>query len=232
MQLLKRFVRLLLFFVQLLADLLLLYVCFALIGCFWPRNKDEIKQSSGIPLLIHGDGFHTELYLPVEDSLHIINWMDWFDDSTMRSKHSDRKLISFAWADEDWMTEVAQKRAHRVSTIAEIMLKPGNSSVMHIQWRDTVWPLKLPVTVKRFLSFDQYLELIDYIQSGFVTEKRKPVIQSYKGFYGYDYFYRSTFNYNLFTTCNQWTGNALHACGIRTALFSPFGWSIFYQLKK
>ena len=45
MHLLKRFVRLLLFFVQLLADLLLLYVCFALIGCFWPRNKDEIKQN-------------------------------------------------------------------------------------------------------------------------------------------------------------------------------------------
>ena len=137
-----------------------------------------------------------------------------------------------AWADEDWMTEVANEQSHRVSTIAEILLKPDNSSVMHIQWRDSVWPLKLPVTVKRFLSVEQYRQLITYIHSGFITENRKPVIQSYKGFYGYDYFYRSTLNYNLFTTCNQWSGNALHACGIRTALFSPFGWSIFYQLKK
>lgn len=232
MHLLKRFARLFLFLLQLLADLLLLYVCFVLIGCFWPRNKDEIKHSDGIPLLIHGDGFHTELYLPVEDSLHLINWMDWFADSTMRSKHSNRKLISFAWADEDWMTEVANDQTHRVLTIAEIILKPGNSSVMHIQWRDTVWPLKLPVTIQRFLSHEQYLQLIAFIQSGFEMKNGKPVIQSYKGFYGYDYFFHSTFNYNLFTTCNQWTGNALAACGIRTASFSPFGWAIFYQLTK
>jgi len=232
MQVLKRFARLFLFLLQLFADLLVLYSCFVLIGCLWPRNKDEIKHSSGIPLLIHGDGFHTELYLPVEDSLHLVNWMDWFDDSLMRSKHGDRKLISFAWADEDWMTEVAQNKSHRVSTIAEIIAKPRNSSVMHIQWRDTVWPLKQPVTVKRYLSVEQYRQLVSYIKSGFKTEQGKPLIQSYDGFYGYDYLYQSTFNYGLFTTCNQWTSNALNACGIRTASFSPFGWGLFYQLKK
>lgn len=232
MHLLKRFARLSLFFVQLFADLLALYVCFVLVGCFWPRNKNEIKHSSGIPLLIHGDGFHTELYLPVEDSLHMINWMEWFNDSTIRNRHGDRKLISFAWADEDWMTEVAQHKSHKLSTVAEIVALPGNSSIMHIQWRDTVWPLKLPVTVKRFLSAEQYRQLITYIQSGFRTEKGKPVIQSYQGFYGYDYMYRSTFNYGLFTTCNQWTSNALNACGIRTPSFSPSGWALFYQLKK
>jgi uncharacterized protein (TIGR02117 family) len=231
MHLLKRFARGCLFLLQLFTDLLVLYVSFALIGCFWARNKDEIKHSSGIPLVIHGDGFHTELYLPAEDSLHIINWMDWFNDTTIR-KHSKSKLISFAWADEDWMTEVANDESHSFSTLAEIIAKPGNSSVMHVQWRDHVWPLKQPVTVKRFLSIQQYHQLINYIQSGFITQNGKPVIQSYQGFYGYDYFYRSTFNYNLFTTCNQWTSNALNACGIRTASFSPMGWGIFYQLKK
>ena len=232
MHLLKVATKVLRFLLQLFADLLALYVSFVLIGCFWARNKDEIKHSEGIPLLIHGDGFHTELYLPVEDSAHIMNWMDWFDDTTIRNKHSQRKLISFAWADEDWMTEVAQERSHTISTVAEIIAKPGNSSVMHVQWRDKVWPLKQPVTVKRFLSVEQYHQLISYIQSGFKTEKGKPVIQSYHGFYGYDYFYRSTFNYHLFATCNQWTSNALNACGIRTATFSPMGWSLFYQLKK
>lgn len=232
MLLLKRFVRVLLFLLQLFADLLVLYFSFALIGCFWARNKDEIKHSNGIPLLIHGDGFHTELYLPVEDSLHIINWMNWFDDTIMRSKHTGIKLISFAWADADWMTEVAQNKSHAVSTVAEIIAKPRNSSIMHIQWRDTVWPLKQPVTVKRFLSVEQYHQLIGYIQSGFKTQRDKPLIHSYQGFYGNDYLYTSTFNYNLFKTCNQWTSDALHACGIRTASFSPFGWGLFHQLKK
>lgn len=231
MHLLKVATKVILFLVQLFADLLALYTCLALIGCLWPVNKHEIKHSDGIPLLIHGDGFHTELYLPVEDSLHLMNWINWFDDTTI-SKHSQSKLISFAWADEDWMTEVAQNKPHPFLTVAEIIAKPGNSSVMHVQWRDTVWPLKQPVTVKRFLSVEQYHQLISYIQSGFIIENGKPVVQSYRGFYGYDYLYRSTLNYNLFTTCNQWTSNALSTCGIRTASFSPMGWGLFYQLKK
>ncbi|RXK58829.1 DUF2459 domain-containing protein [Lacibacter luteus] len=219
------------FLLQLFFDLLLLYILFTLIGCFWPRNKHEVKNSSGIPLLIHGDGFHTELYLPVEDSLHLINWMNWFNDDTIR-KHQNKKFISIAWADADWMTEVAANERHRFSTVAEIVALPNNNSIMHVQWRDTVWPLKQPVTVKRYLSTSQYRQLINYIQWSFQTSDGKPIVHSYKGFYGYDYMYKSTLQYGLFTTCNQWTSNALHACSIRTATFSPFGWGLFHQLKK
>jgi hypothetical protein len=104
-----------------------------------------------------------------------------------------------------------------------------------------LWPLENPLMAKRFLSKKQYLQLIHFLQSGFVlrngravtdsSNKRAP-LRSNKGYYAFDYVYLSTHNYNSFYTCNQWATDALHAAEIRNAVFSPFGWGLFHQLKK
>ena len=102
MKFLKSIFRLLVFAGQLIFDLIVLYFLFALAGAFWGRNTNEIANAEGIPLFIHGDGFHTELYLPVKDSMSIINWMDWFGDSMIRRKHAGAMLVNFSWAEYDW----------------------------------------------------------------------------------------------------------------------------------
>jgi uncharacterized protein (TIGR02117 family) len=220
------------FLIQLIFDLLVFFLLFTLIGAFMARNTKEVINDAGIPIIIHGDGFHTELYLPVKDSMGIINWMEWFDDSSIRSKHSTLTLINFAWAEYDWTLAGVDKKPKGLQTTLEIFLSPWNKSVMHVQWMNDVWPLKHPETVKRYLTEQQYRKLITYIQKGFELKDGKPFIRSYKGYYGWDYMYYSNRNYNSFNTCNQWTSDALNDCGIRNAIFSPFGWGLFYQLKK
>lgn len=205
---------------------------FSLIGAFWGRNTSESLNNEGVPIFIHGDGFHTELYLPVKDSMGIINWMDWFDDSTIRSKHSRTTLVNFAWAEYDWTLAGVNQKPKGIRTSIEIFFWPWNKSVMHVQWMNELWPLKNPSTVKRYLSEQQYKQLITFIKYGFELKDGKPIIRSYKGYYGWDYMFISNRNYNSFNTCNQWTSDALNSCGIRNATFSPFGWGLFYQLKK
>lgn len=217
---------------QLFLDVVILFFLFAIIGAFWGRNTSEVLHSEGVPLYIHGDGFHTELYLPVKDSLNIINWMDWFDDSTIRNKHANTTLINFAWAEYDWTLAGVEQKPKGIRTTMEIFFWPWNKSVMHVQWMNKLWPLKHPVTVKRHLTKEQYLQLIAFLKSSFVINNNKPVILTYKGYYGWDYLYLSSRNYNSFNTCNQFTSDALYACGIRNATFSPFGWGLFYQLRK
>jgi uncharacterized protein (TIGR02117 family) len=232
MKFLRAIVKLMRFTLQLVFDVVVLFFLFALIGAFWGRNTDEMLNKEGVPMIIHGDGFHTELYLPVKDSMGIINWMDWFDDSTIRSKHSTSTLINFAWAEYDWTLAGVDKKPKGLQTTLEIFLSPWNKSVMHVQWMNDVWPLKHPVTVKRYLSEQQYRQLIAFIQNGFKLKDGKPIIRSYKGYYGWDYMFYSKRNYNSFNTCNQWTSDALNACEIRNATFSPFGWGVFYQIRK
>jgi uncharacterized protein (TIGR02117 family) len=220
------------FTLQLLFDLVVLFFLFAIMGALWGRNTDEVMNKEGVPLFIHGDGFHTELYLPVQDSLGIINWMDWFDDDTIKAKHQHNTLINFAWAEYDWTLAGVEHQPKSIQTTLQIFLSPWNKSVMHVQLMDELWPLKHPQTVKRYLSAQQYLQLIAFIKSGFELKDGKPIIRSYKGYYGWDYMFLSNRNYNSFTTCNQWTSDALNSCEIRNATFSPFGWGLFYQLKK
>lgn len=218
--------------VQMFFDVVILFFLFAIIGAFWGRDTREVLHSKGVPLYIHGDGFHTELYLPVKDSLGIINWMDWFNDSTIRNKHTNTTLINFAWAEYDWTLAGVEQKPKGIRTTLEIFFSPRNKSVMHVQWMNELWPLKHPVTVKRYLSKEQYLQLIAFLKSSFIINNNKPVIRTYKGYYGWDYLYLSSRNYNSFNTCNQFTSDALNACGVRNATFSPFGWGVFYQLAK
>jgi uncharacterized protein (TIGR02117 family) len=220
------------FTLQLLFDVVVLFFLLALIGAFWGRNTDEVMNRDGVPVFIHGDGFHTELYLPVKDSMGIINWMDWLADDTIKAKHQHNTLINFAWAEYDWTLAGVEQKPKGIQTTLEIFLSPWNKSVMHVQLMNDLWPLKQAVTVKRYLSTQQYRQLIAFIKSGFELKDKKPIIRSYKGYYGWDYMFLSIRNYNSFNTCNQFTSDALNSCGIRNATFSPFGWGLFYQLKK
>jgi uncharacterized protein (TIGR02117 family) len=232
MKFLKSIFHFFVFAVQLIFDLVVLYFLFAVIGAFWGRNTDEMPNTDGIPLFIHGDGFHTELYLPVKDSMDIMNWMDWFDDPAVRSKHRSATLVNFAWAEKDWTLAGVENKTPSIQSMLEIAFWPRNKSVMHVQWMDHLWPLQDSFTVKRYLNKQQYLQLIAFIRGSFELKNDKPVVCSYKGYYGWDHLYNSTRNYHSFNTCNQFTSDALNACGIRNASFSPFGWGLAYQLKK
>jgi hypothetical protein len=118
---------------QLVSDLIVLYFLFALIGCFWGRHKNEIVHTTGIPLQIQSDGFHTELYLPVQDSMGLINWMDWFDDSSISKNQQHKQLISFAFAEYDWTLAGIDQEPKGIGTTFEILFSPWNKSLMHVQ---------------------------------------------------------------------------------------------------
>jgi uncharacterized protein (TIGR02117 family) len=218
-------------FFLLLLDLLVLYFVFAVIGLFLVRNANERLNNSGIPLIIHGDGFHTELYLPLEDSVLHHNWLQFLNDSIIIQKHRQNKLINFGWAEEDWSVAGAKNKTG-VLMAFETLLWPWNKSIMHVQLMDTVHTLKKPFTVKRFLTATQYQQLIAFIINGFMMSNNKPLIRSYEGYYGHDYFFSSNRYYNAFNTCNQWVADALNSCSVRNPAFAPFGWSIAYQIKK
>ena len=227
MQLLLGLCKLLLFFFHLLAT----YFLIAIIGMFWARNGNEYINQSGVPVIVHGDGFHTELYLQIEDSIIHHNWLRFVNDDVITRKHRYNKYINIGWADEDWSIAGATGQLHLLMAF-EAVFWPRNKSVMHVQFMDTVHFLKKPFTEKRYLTADGYQNLISFIKEGFVIRNEKPVMKSNQGYYGFDYFYASNRRYHAFNTCNQWTADALNSCSIRNPRFAPFGWGIEYQVRK
>ena len=227
MQLLHGLCKLLLFFFHLLA----IYLLIAIIGMFWTRNRGEYIHQSGVPVVIHGDGFHTELYLPIEDSIVHYNWLQFVNDEVITAKHGLNRYINIGWADEDWSIAGVTGNVHFLMAIESIFW-PWNNSIMHVQFMDTVHRLKNPFTEKRYLKKEEYQNLISFIKESFVTSNAKPVMKLNRGYYGFDYFFASNRKYHAFNTCNQWTADALNSCSIRNPKFAPFGWSIGYQVKK
>ena len=213
-----------------LFHLLTLYLLIAIVGMFWARNLNNNSNQSGVPIIVHGNGFHTELYLPIEDSFVHYNWLKFVNNDLITSKHRGKKFITMGWADKDWSVAGALGKVH-VLMAFESVFWPWNSSIMHVQFMDTVHRLTKPFTEKRYLSAEEYENLIFFIRKSFVSKNGIPVIIS-PGYDDYDYFFASERHYNAFNTCNQWTADALNSCAVRNPRFAPFGWSIAYQLKK
>ena len=51
-----------------------------------------------------------------------------------------------------------------------------------------------------------------------------------RGYGPADVFYEARGPYNAFFTCNEWTGEALRAAGVRMGIWTPFAQSIMLRL--
>lgn len=47
----------------------------------------------------------------------------------------------------------------------------------------------------------------------------------------HDAFYEALGHYSAYTTCNEWTRNALDAAGVRVPVWAPFERALFWQLR-
>ena len=51
-----------------------------------------------------------------------------------------------------------------------------------------------------------------------------------RGYGASDVFYEARGSYNLFATCNEWSGARLRKAGVRTGVWTPFAQSIMWRL--
>ena len=81
------------------------------------------------------------------------------------------------------------------------------------------------------LSRDEYRRLVAYIRAGFLTDAQGRTIPvAGRGYGPTDAFYEANGTYSALHTCNEWTGGALRAAGVRTGLWTPLSASIMWRL--
>lgn len=82
------------------------------------------------------------------------------------------------------------------------------------------------------LSRDQYRRLSAFILASFDRDKTGRTIPLIgRGYGADDVFYEARGGYNLFYTCNEWTGSALRAAGVRIGLWTPFSQSVMARFR-
>ncbi len=203
-----------------------LYFIVAGICCCIPANRGFSSPDDGILIAVTSNGVHTDILVPAQNELY--NWKELLPYSDTKSADSTYGYVSFGWGDKGFYIETPTWADLKASTAFKAMFWMSTSA-MHVTWRK-----KIPATGPRCRSFrisrENYIALCAYIRASFEEKNGRAQYVNAPTYTSYDAFYDAKGRYNLFRTCNVWTGQALKAAGIRVAPWTPFEKSVYVQL--
>jgi len=210
-----------------LAAVPLLYFLAVLVLGTIPVNAGWREASGGVRIFIRTNGVHTWIVVP-----KVTPDMDW------RPLVPGEHLRDPRWGRGNYVALGYGNRQFYLNTPtwADLKMKDALSaafgsgpSLMHADHDHDPQPSdhQRPMTLRR----DEYRRLVAYIRASFRYDssgRTMPVLG--RGYSGSDMFYEAVGPYNAFLTCNEWTGRALRAAGVRTGAWTPASQSIMWRL--
>ncbi len=191
-----------------------------------PVNRGFTSPPDGILIAVTSNGVHTDILVPAENELY--SWRTLLPYSDTRSADSTYGYVSFGWGDKGFYIETPTWADLKASTACKAMFWMSTSA-MHVTWRKRI-PTDGPRCRSFRISRENYIALCAYIRASFEDKDGRVQVVKAPTYSGYDAFYEAEGRYNLFRTCNVWTGQALKAGGIRVAAWTPFERSVYVQL--
>lgn len=203
------------------------YFLLALILGTVPANVAWREPAQGITIYVRSNGVHTWIVMP-----KVNDYMDW------RPFAPSQHLRDPRWGRADHVAIGYGNREFYLNTPTWGDLSVHNAlsaafgrgtSLLHVEHehrpRPTEWQRPIRVTP------GQYARLVAFIRARFRLDPRGRTIALIgRGYREGDMFYEARGGYSLVLTCNEWTGRALRAAGIRTGLWTPFEQSIMWRL--
>ncbi|MFN6946040.1 MAG: TIGR02117 family protein [Cytophagaceae bacterium] len=222
----RKYTKAVLWSIGILPVLTVVYLAFAIGLSLIPVNTTFTSLEEGIEIYVTSNGVHTDLVLPATNEVY--NWKNKIPDHDFQS--NDAEFVSFGWGDKGFYLDTPTWSDLKFSTAFKAAFWLGTSA-MHVTMYKQSPELNEKSKMIR-ISPEQYLKLVEYIDASFQKDPKGNILlipgRHYDGVD--DNFYEGTGRYNLFKTCNCWTGKGLKIAGVRTALWSPFEKSIMYHL--
>ncbi|MEO5644520.1 MAG: TIGR02117 family protein [Bacteroidia bacterium] len=188
-------------------------------------NTDYKIPENGIAIAVISNGVHTDIVVPVKNECR--DWTKIFSYSAVKKADSTFHYLSFGWGDKGFFINTPTWADLKASTAINAMFWMSTSA-MHVTWKKNV--AAGPRCRIIMISKENYKLLCDYILQTFALRNNVPEFINAPGYSNNDAFYEAKGKYNLFHTCNVWTGIGLKKAGVRVALWTPFEKSVFRQL--
>jgi len=194
---------------------LLLYIGIAHLLTFFPtKNVTLLDQNRSI--YIFYSQLHTDIIINI-DSLDK-KWQEKLPKHMIQSKG----YLSFGWGDKEFYLNTPTWDDLKVTSALKALFINSPSVVYVKYYRDISYFQELK-EVK--LSFEQLKDLENSIFKSFDFKHK-----NYKGYGRDDMFYSSPYQYNIFTTCNTWTGEQLREANISVSHWTPFSYNVINSL--
>ena len=223
----RRALRILLRIVAVIVAIPLTYLLSAALLGLIPVNSGWREPDQGITVFVRSNGVHTWIVMPKVHPL-----MDW------RPYAPAEHLRDPRWGNGDHVAIGYGNREFYLNTptwgdlsprTAALALFGRGPTLLHVEHdhepRADEWQRPIRVTP------EEYRRLTDYIRARFqLDEQGRPIPVIGRGYNVNDMFYEANGGYSLILTCNEWTGRALRAAGVRTGLWTPLEQSIMWRL--
>jgi uncharacterized protein (TIGR02117 family) len=204
----------------------LLYLLAALVGGAIPTNRGWQEPGQGITVFLETNGVHTWIAVPA-----VTPEMDWrpiAPAADLRDPGQIGNYLAFGYGNREFYLNTPEWKDLTIGRTLHAAFGNGPALVHVYHERD---PRPSPDRRPLRLTSDQYRRLNAFILASFDRDgagRSRPLIG--RGYGGDDIFYEARGGYNLIYTCNEWTGSALRAAGVRTGSWTPFPASIMSRL--
>lgn len=187
------------------------------------------QKNGDRPYLVYviSSSIHTEFLFPLKNEL--FDWTSLISINEIFKDKSRPSYVSISWGSKEFFFETKTWSDLKFKVVLKAVFVPSESAV-HVDFLH-----KIPVNEKIYplkLDRDDYLKLIQFVQSSFLYD-RDHKVQKLGDFsyYGTDRFFKGSRKYDSFYTCNIWTSDGLKSINWKRPLWSPFKYGIEYALK-
>jgi len=189
------------------------YATAGMIGGTIPANAGWKPPAQGVRILVEDNGIHTGLVLPVRAAG--IDWSADFPAGDITDpRYAQFDWIAVGWGDRAFYVETPTWGDVRPATVLRAAIG-SERTVLHVE--HVPEPPVASDTRAIVLSDDEYRRLVAYVRAS-----RGPGGKVASGYGVNDVFYDGRGHYSAIRTCNEWTGGALRAAGVRTGAWTPF----------
>lgn len=192
-----------------------------------PANVAWREPAQGITILVRSNGVHTWIVMPRTN--RYMDWAPYAPAAHLRdSRWGNGNYVAIGYGNRDFYLNTPTWGDLSVRTAAAALFGRG-PTLLHVEYDQDPhadeWQRPIKVTPA------QYQRLTAFIRARFRLDARGRTIPVLGRGYGpNDMFYEANGGYSAVLTCNEWTGRALRAAGIRTGLWTPLEQSIMWRL--
>ncbi len=199
--------------------LVLLYFFVAYLLSKFPKNQNiETAKEHTVYLLY--DDVHTDIILNIEESTH-----PWEKDFPEVRQNPKKGYFSFGWGDRETYLNTPTWAELKLSVALQALFI-NSPSLIHVNYFSKIKNFQGIYPIKVTQKQHQHIEKLILKSFG---EKINFV---HKGYWSKDAFYDSPYPYNLFHTCNSWTGKILRESNVSMSYWTPLSMNVRDALLK
>jgi uncharacterized protein (TIGR02117 family) len=190
-----------------------------------PQQAETADPAKTVEAYVIAYAAHTDLVLPVSSA--IIDWRAQFPLSDFMQIPPDAEFIAVGWGDREFYLNTPEWKDLTVSRAVGAMLGV-HGTLLHvtylrkIDFADYARPVPL--------SAGQYAALVRYILDSAPQRDHKMIAVPNIHYGSRDAFYEAHGSYNMFKTCNAWTGEGLLRAGVKVSRWTPLATLVVWHL--